>query len=350
MKVIFICQAVDLEDKVQATTVSWIRALYNNPLVDSVTVLSLRVGRHNLPSKIDVIKIGGGGTIFTLINFYKQIFKIKKKDVTFFVYQNGFYPLLLLPFRLVFGIPVFQWLAHPHNSWLTRWNIRIGANCVFTSTPYSLPIKHRKVMVIGQGVDLDQFQRRNVDISDDLITVGRVTEIKQIDFMLKILEAYHLEYGRRLRLRIVGEAMNGDDVEYMSYLKREVAAKKLESCVAFMGGATQKDIPELLSQARIFLFFCKGALGRSAIEAMACEVPVVTSNICVGEILGEGYKNSLYCNSMEPHRYAKMIHNILVLDESAYKSLGLNMRKISVSDHSVDGLFEKIMMRIKQDA
>jgi hypothetical protein len=82
---------------------------------------------------------------------------------------------------------------------------------------------------------------------------------------------------------------------------------------------------------------------------MSCEIPVITSNVCVGEILGERYRNKLHSNSMDPREYAKMINNILALDGQSYKDLGEDMRKISALDHSVDGLFLKILTRIKQD-
>jgi hypothetical protein len=88
MKIIFICQAVDLNDPVQGTTVSWIRALYKNPLVTSIIVLSLRVGEHDLPKEIEVVKMGRSNSLFTLLNFYQQIFKIKKRSAAFFVYQK----------------------------------------------------------------------------------------------------------------------------------------------------------------------------------------------------------------------------------------------------------------------
>lgn len=349
MKIIFICQAVDLNDPVQGTTVSWIRALHKNPLVTSIIVLSLRVGEHALPKEIEVVKIGSSNSLLTFLNFYKQILRIKKRSAAFFVYQNGYYPLLLLPFKLIFGIPVFQWLAHPHNSWLTRWNIRVGASCVFTSTSFSLPIKHHKIMVIGQGVDLNKFENKQVEKIYDLVTVGRVTRMKQIEFMLNVQEVYQLEYGRSLSLCIVGNALKKDDIEYLSFLKREIAKRKLESDINFVGSVIQNDIPELFSKAKLSLFFCKGALGRSAIESMACEVPVITSNRCVGEILGVKYENILYSNSTDPRKFAKMIHDALALHEQDYKDLCKDMRRIALLDHSVDGLFKKILLRIKQD-
>ncbi|MFH0792168.1 MAG: hypothetical protein V1905_03075, partial [bacterium] len=129
--IIFICQAVDKNDTLLASTIGWIREFAQRPEIGRITVLALRVGdpvRNKPPQggcrtasqggfltgpeNVEVIKIKGANRLVTILNFYKEVLRRLKNIDWFFIYQGGHYPLLLLPFRLL-GKPVYHWKAHP---------------------------------------------------------------------------------------------------------------------------------------------------------------------------------------------------------------------------------------------
>ena len=97
MRAVFVCQAVDRDDPILATTIRWIEALARQPAVYRVTVLALRTGRHELPAAVDVRRFGRSNRLGTLFGFYGEVARsLRDRPDFFFIYQGGPYPLLLL--------------------------------------------------------------------------------------------------------------------------------------------------------------------------------------------------------------------------------------------------------------
>ena len=181
MKVVFICQTVDLHDPILAVTVSWIKALASQPQVESVGVIALRKGTYSLPDNVTVHVIKARSRLVTLVRFYQEVLRTELRDADcFFIYQGGPYPLLLLPLKLLMGKPIYQWKAHPHISSMMRFYARFCDTKVFTATKNSFPADLSNVKVVGQGLDTAEFCIKPLQKTDDLLTVGRIAPVKRL--------------------------------------------------------------------------------------------------------------------------------------------------------------------------
>lgn len=136
-----------------------------------------------------------------------------------------------------------------------------------------------KVKVIPNGVDTKKFKpiqskrdelRKKYDIMDKkvLISVGRVVGWK--GFQLVIESLLHLE---EFYYVLIG------DGDYLQELKELAKKLGVEKRVLFLGAIQNKELPNYLNLADIFIQPSIGheAFGITIVEAMACGLPVVAS-------------------------------------------------------------------------
>jgi glycosyltransferase involved in cell wall biosynthesis len=342
MKIVYICQAVDRSDPINASNVRWIEVFARKPSVEEMTVLALRVGAHNLPDNVTVRRFGTGRKSSTLLKFYGEVARsLAVRPDCFFIHQGGPYPALLFPFRLM-GKPIYQWKAHPRVGLTMAWYARFCDTKIFTSARAAFPLALRKVKVVGQGVDTDVFRDRETGKSEDLLAVGRVTPIKGIDQMILAVEEANRRFGTSYRLNVYGPTLQSDE-GYARHLQSMLARLKADAFVSFHGPVTQDELPEILSRHRVCLSFSQTAVDRSAVEAMACAVPVISTNACIGEIMPPEFCSLLLATKNNTARQAELIHNLLQMPSNDLAGLGLALRQLVLREHSVERLFDKIL-------
>ena len=196
MRAVFVCQAVDRDDPILATTIRWIEALARQPAVSRVTVLALRTGRHELPAAVEVRRFGRSNRLGTLFGFYGEVARsLRDRPDFFFIYQGGPYPLLLLPTRLLRRTAVVQWKAHPAISRAMAFYARYCDDLIFTPTRASFPLDLPKVRAVGHGVDTELFRPRQVPIIGDLISVSRIAPRKRIAEMITAVVGANRKFG-----------------------------------------------------------------------------------------------------------------------------------------------------------
>jgi glycosyltransferase involved in cell wall biosynthesis len=341
------CQAVDLEDPVSPTTVNWIDALARKPIVGHVTVLALREGRHELPANVDVVTIRRSNRLATAAAFYRQILAaLRNRPDCFLVYQGGPYPLMLLPFKYLGRIPIVQWKAHPYISRMMAFYARWCDDLVLTSARAAFPMDLEKVRVVGQGVDTHHFKIEPRTRRADLIAVGRLAPTKRIGEMIRAVAAANVEFGTQYTLNVCGPTLEGRE-EYARRMTELVAELGAEAWVSIDGPVRQEHLPELLNAHRACLNFTVGALDKTAVEAMACGLPIISTNDAVAEVLPRDLRPLLISDKFDTELQAAAIHGLLSKTDDEIEQIGVRLRDMVASNHSTDGLLDRILEEIE---
>ncbi len=144
---------------------------------------------------------------------------------------------------------------------------------------FHVPYEHIKL--IPRSVDLEKFKfispdkKRKEEFNIGII--GRITPIKgHLDFikaMAKVMRAIP-----RLKVWIVGDAPSSKEA-YKESVRLLVRRLGLGHCTEFLG--TQRDIPAILANLDLLVLATttQEAFGRVIVEAQACGVPVVATQV-----------------------------------------------------------------------
>ena len=105
--------------------------------------------------------------------------------------------------------------------------------------------------------------------------VGRIVKDKGIDILLKALRTLDFDY----HLIIIGD--KNQDKEHYNLLIRYIEENNLQNYVSFSNFVDQKKLPAYYAEMDVFIFptLYEASFGNVAIEAMACNLPVICSRI-----------------------------------------------------------------------
>jgi glycosyltransferase involved in cell wall biosynthesis len=343
LDIVVICQAVDRDDPILASTIRWIEALAGRHDVARVRVLALRTGRHHLEESVAVHRFGRQNRLARLTAFYREVARtLRPRPSLFLVYQGGPYPALLLPLRLLLRIPVVQWKAHPVIDRAMAFYARWCDDLLFTSTPTAFPMDLPKVHAVGQGIDTETFHIEARPLTGDLITVCRITPRKRVEEMISAVAHANREFGTQYRFDVYGPTLPGDEA-YAARLEAVIDHLGARDWITLRGPIAHAQLPALLSGHRAFLNFAETALDRSVVEAMACGLPVISTNDSVIDILPPDLHQALIADKRSTTHQAEAIHALLGMPQAELRVLGERMREIVVAEHSLDRLFDRIL-------
>lgn len=215
-----------------------------------------------------------------------------------FAYPDGFAAVLLgKHFKKPVTITLRGTLNRLINYKLRKKEIRFAlrnANKVFSVSEYlvrlarSLRIDVRKFVVIPNGVDAAQFQpldkfkcREKLDIPPQkkvIITVSALTERKGQQRVIQVLPDLIKIHPDILYLVVGGSSVEGD---MSALLEKQVKSLGLDGYVCLTGEVPHTMVSQYLCASDVFVLATRYE-GRANVllEAMACGLPVITTNVC----------------------------------------------------------------------
>ena len=215
------------------------------------------------------------------------------------------------------------------------------SNSVRDSLVRYLGLPEKRITVIYNGAILKRFfhERPAGDGKPlRLIYVGRLIEEKGVQTILKALgRLADTDY----RLTVVGD---GDYREALQTLARELG---IAEKVHFLG--TRTDVPELLSQADVFLHLpeCEEGFGIAVVEAMASGLICVCGDRgALPEIVEDGVSGFIVKDN-DPAVLADILRTIAA-EPARYEAVRANAvaasRKFSIEafTEKLDGLIEEV--------
>ena len=184
-----------------------------------------------------------------------------------------------------------------------------------------------KIQVIAPGVDLNLFRpmdkvraRQILGLSEKrvVLSVGRIEPLKGLDILLRAVAMLGNRAG--MRLIIVGGKLGCD--RELERLKSIAAGLGLQDMVTFAGAVEQSKLPIFYSAADVFVLpSYYESFGLSALEAMACGVPVIASKVVGPRTFINGGKDGYLIPWHCPEPYAQSL-DVLLSDPALRESMG----------------------------
>lgn len=164
-----------------------------------------------------------------------------------------------------------------------------------------------RISVIPNGIDLDEFHPPRIGERNSppvILSVGRLTEAKNYMHAIEAVSML-LDSGLMCRYAIAG----GGPLE--SDLRRKASDLGVTDSVEFLGEIS--DVAGLMRKTDLlFMPSVREGFGLAAVEAMACGLPIVASDIPgIGDIVGRDRKCGILVDPDSPHDMAEALEWML---------------------------------------
>jgi len=181
---------------------------------------------------------------------------------------------------------------------------------------YGVP--REKIRVIPAGVDLELFRPMNKEEARErlglgfgkeriLLFVGRPDPIKGLDLLLQAVSM--VQEGMRPRVVVVGGSPEeGREIFAFMKMAEKLGLGKL---VSFVGAVPQGDLPLYYNAADVCAMpSYYESFGLVALEALACEVPLVASNVGIAQTLIKDGENGFLVPGHSPEPFANLLERL----------------------------------------
>ena len=182
-------------------------------------------------------------------------------------------------------------------------------------------------LVISNYIETNVFKPENTSKKKGSICfVGRLSKEKNLFALLKALK------GLPYILSIIG---SGRQEELLNNF-----AIRIKVGVNFLGNIPNHKLPEILNRHELFILPSLWEnMPKTLLEAMACAMPVIGTNVQgINEIIDRD-RNGILCNTDSKSIRTTIIN--LMEDKAMKKRLGNNARKTIVENYSLDYLADK---------
>ncbi len=334
--------AVDADDPMLGHTTVWLNALAAR--CAAVDVLTMRAGRLALAPNVRVISVGkerGYSEARRVIHFYAALGRLLRQQryMACFAHMNHLFAILGAPLLKAAGVPITLWYAHKSTGRMLGLAERL-VDHVVTASAESFRLPSRKVLLVGHGIDTALFCPPPAPAENrTILSVSRIAPVKRLETLIAALRQPGLAGAR---LRIVGEAA-APDAGYAEGLRRRAAEWGVSERVIFTGGIPYHETAREYQSAAVAVnLSATGSIDKAALEAMACGVPVVTSNEAFQTMLAP-WSETLWVPPESPEMLPSRLERALALSPAERMAMGQSLRQMVVEGHSLDRLMDRLV-------
>jgi len=332
MKLLIVTQAVDKDHPVVGFFHRWIEEFAKH--CQQVIVICLQQGAYDLPDNVKVLSLGkeeGKNKLVYLYRFYKYIWQERKSYDSVFVHMNPEYVVLAGLLWKWWGKKVGLWYVHRSVTWKLRWAEKL-VDIVFTASLKSFRLPSKKVKVIGHGIDIDIFKPGQEEKKETIILmVGRISPTKRQLEGIKIFDSI-LEHIPTAKLIIIGAPVLARDKRYYQQIKEYLEENNLDERVILTGPLANNQLPKYYQSASLLLnLSTTGSLDKDVLEAMACNLPVITTNESFSGILPSE------CLALSLVDVPDKVEYIINSEQE------VDLRSVIIQNYSLKGLIDKIV-------
>ena len=241
-----------------------------------------------------------------------------------------------------------------YNSVMVRSDLIIaGSNFIFShinqNYPKFLDLK-KKFLVIFRGINVDYFELSTILDSEEnrlisdwevdrnkktILMPGRLTAWKGQETFIEALNLVNKELGYESFNAIILGSDQGRDI-YTKKIKRLAEQYRLTSQLKFIEHCKNMPLAYKISDIVVSASVEPEAFGRVAVEAQSMEKPIIASDIGgSNETIIDNVTGFLF-QSGNAEALSKKIVEVLQLDESRLKSIGIEGRKNIIKKFNVE--------------
>jgi glycosyltransferase involved in cell wall biosynthesis len=240
-----------------------------------------------------------------------------------------------------------------YNSIMVRSNLIIaGSNFIFShiNNNYYKYLNFKKFLVIFRGINVDYFDSSTIleneedklledwGVSRDkkiILMPGRLTSWKGQEVFIEALNLINKELGHQFFYAIILGSDQGRDI-YTKKIKRLAEQYRLTRQLRFIEHCKNMPLAYKISDLVVSPSIEPEAFGRVAVEAQSMKKPIVASDIGGSNETIINNKTGFLFESGNAQSLSKKIIEVLNLDESKLKSMGIEGRKNVIKKFSVE--------------
>lgn len=348
MRLLIVTQKVNQDDPVLGFFHRWIIEFAKR--CETVTVVCLEEGSHELPANVKTLSLGKesgpGDPLKYAARFYRYIWQERDAYDAVFVHMNPIYIVLGGLVWKVLGKDMSLWYTHKHVDWKLRLATSL-VDRVFTASRESFRLTSDKVIVTGHGIDTDHFAplaRKEPSDTFRILTTGRIAPVKNVDLMIDAVGEL-VEDGKDVSFTIVGDAVTDADRAYADDLKEKVKERDLGGSVKFIGSVPPREIVAYLQDADLLVNMSNtGSVDKSVLEAFACGVPAISSNVAFKGVLDP---QGLFIREQTAAACAEAMRGVIGRD---FDDASSSFRDYAVSTHSLYNLIPLLINHMRHEA
>ena len=241
-----------------------------------------------------------------------------------------------------------------YNSVMVRSNLIIaGSNFIFShiknNYPKYLDLK-KKFLVIFRGINIDYFDPSTTLESAEnqlllkwglntnkkiILMPGRLTSWKGQEIFIEALNLVNKELGFQSFYAVILGSDQGRDI-YTKKIKRLAEQYRLTGQLIFIDNFENMPLAYKISDLVVSASVEPEAFGRVAVEAQSMEKPIIASNIGGSNETILNNKTGFLFENGSPKSLSKKIVEVLNLNESILKSMGIEGRKNVIKKFNVE--------------
>ena len=241
-----------------------------------------------------------------------------------------------------------------YNSIMLKSDLIIaGSNFIFShiNENYLEYLNHKKkFLVIFRGINTDYFDSSTIIETDEdkllkkweikrgkkiILMPGRLTEWKGQELFVESINLVNKELGHEAFYAVILGSDQGRKI-YKKKLMRLIEQYRLTNQVRFVDACKKMPIAYKISNIIISSSIEPEAFGRVAVEAQSMEKPIIASNIGGSNETIIDNKTGFLFQSGKIESLSKKIIEVLQLDETTLRSMGIEGRKNVVKKFNIE--------------
>jgi len=212
-----------------------------------------------------------------------------------------------------------------------------------------VPIINKEIHITPFGVDTQKFKKTDCKRTDNNFNIGIIKKLERkygIEYLIlavekliqKLTENQEIELANSIKVYIYGDGTQEES------LRNLIKEHDLSKYIFLMGKIPNNVVPEKLNE---FDAFCATSVlnsesfGVAVVEAMACEVPVVATNVDGFSEVMENEKTGYIVEKRNINQIAEALE-ILLKNEKLRKQFGKNGRRRVLENYDWKDNVEKM--------